>query len=136
MVKIRGRSGPTSPVFHGFLTRPELAYERDCREEPMSDAIVLVLAILAASGALLFAVAFSLAQVGPPAEQTRRILPTRVLCPATGSLARVEIGFEVESGRLGLARCEHFPSGVFDCERECFPTLMLSPFSLAAEARA
>jgi hypothetical protein len=49
----------------------------------------------------------------------------------TGRLARVAIGFDRDSGTLAVARCEHFPTGVFECERECFPTLMLALLAIA-----
>ena len=97
----------------------------------MMETVVLLLAIVAATVAALAAVAISLARVSPPANAKTRSLPARVLCPATGAVARVEIGFDRDATRLAVTRCEHAPDGVFACERECFPTLVLEPLSFA-----
>jgi hypothetical protein len=97
----------------------------------MTETLVLLLAIAAATVAALVAVALSLARVGPPANEKARSLPARVLCPATGAVARVEIGFDRDDTRLAVTRCEYAPDGVFSCERECFPTLILAPLSFA-----
>jgi|GEM_PF-1939305 hypothetical protein len=103
----------------------------------MTETAVLLLAIAAASLAVAVSVGVSLARIAPPAPparpgpDARRALPAHVLCPMTGGLARVEIGFDRDTGKLAVARCEHFPSGVFECERECFPTLMLTPLAIA-----
>lgn len=95
------------------------------------ETVVLLLAITAATVAAFVAVAFSLARAGSPADGKRRILPARVLCPETGAIARVEIGFDHDDTQLAVVRCEHAPDGVFTCERECFPTLVLEPLSFA-----
>jgi len=95
------------------------------------ETLVLLLAITAATVAALVAVALSLARVGSPADRQTRLLPARVLCPATGTVARVDLGLDRDGARLGVARCEHAPDGVFTCERECFPTLVLEPLSFA-----
>jgi hypothetical protein len=100
----------------------------------MMEAIVLLVAIAAASVAALVSVAFSLARAGAPVEGRHRRLPARVLCPATGSVARVELRMDREGARLSVGWCEHAPDGVFPCERECFPTLVLAPLSFAATA--
>jgi len=95
------------------------------------ETVVLLLAITAATVAALVAVAVSLAHAGPPADAKTRTLPARVLCPETGSIARVELGFDREDTRLAVVQCEHAPDGVFTCERGCFPTLVLAPLSFA-----
>lgn len=100
----------------------------------MMETIVLLVAIAAASVAVLLSVAFSLARVGAPIEGKHGRLPARVLCPATGRVARVEVRLDREGARLSVGWCEHAPDGVFSCERECFPTLVLAPLSFAATA--
>jgi hypothetical protein len=97
----------------------------------MTETAVLLLAIAVAGLVVALSVGVSLAGVAPPESDRRRPLPAHVLCPMTGRLARVVIGFDRDSGQLAVARCEHFPTGVFECERECFPTLMLTPLAIA-----
>lgn len=103
----------------------------EAQKGAMMETIVLLVAIAAASVAALLSVAFSLARVGAPLGGRNRALPARVLCPATGSVARVELGIDREGARLSVGWCEHAPDGVFTCERECFPTLVLAPLSFA-----
>ena len=98
----------------------------------MTETVALLLAITAASVAALVGMAFALARVRPPADGKTRILPARVLCPVTGTVARVEIGFDRDDTRLAVTRCEHAADGVFTCERECFPTLVLGSLSFAS----
>ena len=95
------------------------------------ETVVLLLAITVASLVVLGSVAFSLTRAGAPPEATPRALPARVLCPGTGAIARVELGFDRGGTRLAVLACEHARDGVFTCERECFPTLVLSPLSFA-----
>jgi hypothetical protein len=83
----------------------------------------------------MVSVAVSLARVGPPAEAARqRVLRTQALCPFTGSLARVQIGYDARLSRLSVVGCEHFPTGQVDCDRDCFPTLVLTPLREASAA--
>ncbi len=100
----------------------------------MNETAVLLLALVVASVAVIVSVALSLARVTPPGSGRQRALPAHVLCPRTGNLARVEIGLHAESGRLSVMRCQHFPDGVFECDRECFPTLILTPLLEASAA--
>ena len=95
------------------------------------ETVVLLLAITAATVAALVSVALSLGRVRAPADRKAQVLPARVLCPGTGTVARVELGFDRDSARLAVTRCEHAPDGVFTCERECFPTLVLEPLAFA-----
>ena len=97
----------------------------------MTETAVLLLAIAVAGLVVAVSVGVSLVGVTPPGPDRRRALPAHVLCPMTGRLARVAIGFDRDSGTLAVARCEHFPTGVFECERECFPTLMLALLAIA-----
>lgn len=93
----------------------------------MNETGVLLLALVVAGVAVIVSVALSLAHLTPPGGGKPRALPAHVLCPSTGNLARVEIGFHAESGRLSVTRCELVPDGAFECDRECFPTLVLTP---------
>lgn len=95
------------------------------------ETVVLLVAIAAASIVVLVSVAFSLSRAGAPAAGKARTLPARVLCPGTGAIARVQLGFDRGGTRLAVLECEHAPEGVFTCERECFPTLVLEPLSFA-----
>lgn len=95
----------------------------------MSETTVLLLAIIIAAVAVTASVALSLARVTPPAaaREHQAGLPASVVCPTTGDLALVEIGFDWASGELAVTSCERFPTGAFECERECFPTQVLTP---------
>lgn len=93
----------------------------------MSETTVLLLAITGAGLTVAASAVLSLARVAPPAGRSRRaVLPASVLCPTTGDVALVEIGFDWGTGELAVASCERFPTGVFECDRECFPTQVLA----------
>jgi hypothetical protein len=100
----------------------------------MSETIVLVLMILIAAVAMAASVALSLARGTPPAaSRPKRIaLPVGLSCPATGDVALAKLGYDWGTGQLAVTSCERFPTGDFDCERECFPTRMLTPVVAAA----
>jgi len=104
----------------------------------MSETTVLLLGILLAGVAVTVSVALSLARVAPPASARdhRAVLPASVLCPTTGDVALVEIGFDWATGELAVASCERFPTGAFECDRECFPTQVLTPIAAVAGSRA
>jgi hypothetical protein len=55
-----------------------------------------------------------------------------VSCPATGDVALAKLGYDWESSELAVTSCERFPTGDFECDRECFPTRMLTPVVAAA----
>lgn len=95
----------------------------------MSETTVLLVAIIIATLAVTVSVALSLARVAPPAPARghHAVLPASVLCPTTGDVALVEIGFDWATGELAVASCERFRTGAFECDRECFPTQVLTP---------
>lgn len=100
----------------------------------MSETIVLVLMILIAAVAMAVSVALSLARGTSPAagRPARRVVPVSVSCPATGDLALAQLGYDWGTGELAVTSCERFPTGDFECDRECFPTRMLTPVLAAA----
>lgn len=100
----------------------------------MSETILLVLMILIAAVTMAVSVALSLSRGTPPAagRRTQRVLPVGVSCPATGDVALAKLGYDWESGELAVKSCERFPTGEFECDRECFPTRMLTPVVAAA----
>ncbi len=93
----------------------------------MSETIVLVLMILIAAVAMVVSVALSLARGTAPAagRRGRSVLPVAVSCPATGDVALAKLGYNWGSGELAVTSCERFPTGDFECDRECFPTRRL-----------
>ncbi|HEU5260843.1 MAG TPA: hypothetical protein VFU41_05385 [Gemmatimonadales bacterium] len=95
----------------------------------MSETSVVLLAIIIAALTVTVSVALSLARVAPPAAAREHpaVLPASVLCPTTGDVALVEIGFDWATGELAVASCERFRTGAFECDRECFPTQVLTP---------
>ncbi|HXL34632.1 MAG TPA: hypothetical protein VN953_06905 [Gemmatimonadales bacterium] len=100
----------------------------------MSETVVLVLTILIAAAAMLVSVALSLARGTAPAagRRGRSVLPMSVPCPATGDVAQAKLGYDWASGELAVTSCERFPTGDFECDRECFPTRRLTPVVAAA----
>ena len=100
----------------------------------MSETIPLVLMILIAAVAMVVSVALSLARATAPAvgRRGRNVLPVGVSCPATGDVALAKLGYDWGSGELAVTSCERFPTGDFECDRECFPTRMLTPVVAAA----
>lgn len=95
----------------------------------MSETTVLLLGILLVGLAVTVSVALSLARVAPsaPARDHPAVLPASVLCPTTGDVALVEIGFDWATGELAVASCERFRTGAFECDRECLSTQVLTP---------
>ncbi len=94
----------------------------------MSETTVLFLAITGAAVALAVSTALSFAHVARPLGRSRSAASLgSVLCPATGDVALVEIGLDLGSGELAVATCERFPTGAFECDRECFPPQVLEP---------
>ncbi len=94
----------------------------------MSETTVLLLAILIAAAVMALSTALSLAGVAP--RTTRKhvsVLPVSVLCPETNDVAFAQLGYDWDTGRLGLTSCERFPTGAFECDRECLPTRILTP---------
>ena len=103
----------------------------------MSETTVLLLAIIITGAGLTVSAALSLAGVRPTTpRQAPRLLPVSVLCPATNDVALAKVGFDWNTGALALASCERFPTGAFECDRECFPTRILTPNRGAAAAAA
>lgn len=95
------------------------------QEDAVSQTTFLLLAIVLAAFVVGLSVVLSLAHVQPPAPGRRDAVgvPAKILCPVTGGIARVEIGFHPVGRGLAVLRCEHFPTGVIACERGCFPAL-------------
>lgn len=94
----------------------------------MSETTLLFPAIVVATLAVAASAILSLARVAPPAgRRAGPVVPSTVLCPTTGDIARVEIGFDPAAGALGVLRCEQFPTGLFGCDRGCFPAFVLGP---------
>lgn len=100
----------------------------------MSETIPLVLMILIAAVTVVVSVALSLARATAPAagRRGRSVLPVGVSCPATGDVALAKLAFDWGSGELAVTSCDRFPTGDFECDRECFPTRMLTPVVAAA----
>jgi hypothetical protein len=94
----------------------------------MGETILLVLLILIAAVAVVVSVALSLARATAPAggRRGRSELPVGVSCSATGDVALAKLGYDWESSELAVTSCERFPTGDFECDRECFPTRMLT----------
>ena len=91
----------------------------------MSQTTFLLLAIVLATLVVGLSVVVSLARVRPPApgRQDAAGVPAKILCPVIGGIQRVEIGFEPMDRGLAVLWCEHFPDGLIECDRGCFPAL-------------
>lgn len=95
----------------------------------MNETIVVPLAIVVVALAMGLSVVMSLTRAAPPAAAVRipGVLPVSVLCPATGDVTLADMGFDWATAELAIASCERFPTGEFDCDRECCPTQVLVP---------
>lgn len=91
----------------------------------MSQSTFLLLAIVVATVLVAVSVAVSLARVPPPAPGRADAVgvPARILCPLTGDIARVQVGFDPVDRVLAVLHCERFPAGPIRCDRACFPAL-------------
>lgn len=87
----------------------------------MSPATFIAVAIVIAGFVVILAVAVALAHTEPPASGGEAVasVPLKLLCPVTGDVTRVEVGFDPLARRLALVRCERFPTGAVECDRAC-----------------